>query len=675
MAGVTEYAGNTGSISFVPIDGVNPLEWVEVFADELGYIGGGSTDDSSIRPFAGLMDPNRWRNINTNQAISVPYVQFAVDPRSGARPLTMTCKASVVGSGTLPKGTYTWTVDGVADSGSLETHAQKSYVLKDPGPHSISLKYTLTGRSPISCPEAQMKSNQAVAMVWPEIRGKVIDSNGGGVGNVTLTTDAGGTSTTTDPNGEFTIHVPYNWNGNLTARSDLYSLAPASRSYSGVTQDLADQSLLASYDPNRPFRVADALAMLQSMPSYSGGTRLLFQFNSGFFGSDPNGVAIARELARVGGTNTLNVSYCTGKSIDAKTVQLQVELADQGVPIWLEMNALSGLGAYAAIESLDPNYLHRTPQPASLYVVPEWQNKLSRPSRFLYCPSRAMSRRLIARWFAVGCMLRNAGLDAKRVAGIWAHDETAYVAGRNGETYVYNTLYSECPDCGSIENFNRKLGELHADTVHALLRGLGAELAGDLNRDGVEDEKDATIWQQASQKNDPIGDVNNDGLVNSNDLTAWQAISRSPRKEVARFWWGGGYIPLGNGNYAPSPYVPLTECPALPLQTYACFGHYTTDSRAMATWSDGIDYNKATAGKPVMPFLGLTYDGTTGSETGVDPLFNKAKAQAAASKGCPMIGCYAMNPPSGGWMTPELFRKQFEAVKVLVEGCRSGQVP
>jgi len=75
-------------------------------------------------------------------------------------------------------------------------------------------------------------------------------------------------------------------------------------------------------------------------------------------------------------------------------------------------------------------------------------------------------------------------------------------------------------------------------------------------------------------------------------------------------------------------------------------------------------------GLPVVPFISLTYDGTLNQEVGVDPELNRPTAQQAAMHGCPFVACYALNP-LGGWMTPDLYRKQFESIHAVMKGSRS----
>jgi len=495
------------------------------------------------------------------------------------------------------------------------------------------------------------------------IGGFLRDALGTPLADTLVVADNGGGSTRPDSNGHYEFRVPFHWSGTIGPDQTIYAFAPPVRSYWSVLVDAANQDFTAG-----SFTLADAATLLQSIPSYAGGPRILLLRNTDF---GAQGEQIMRELARVCGTIMFNVNGWASVTSESPGVRLAIELADSGVPVWFELGDISGQGAYASISALDPNYLHVTPAPHESYFNPVNQGETT-PSLWLFCPGRHAARRQIARFFALGLRLREAGLSAQRVTGVWIHDESAYVAGRCGEYYVYNTLYSNCSACGSIAEHNRLLAELRADIVHALLRGLGAEPVGDLNRNGVEDVQDEAVYQQAVLSNDPIGDFNNDGQVNAADLAAWHSIAPGTPKAITRFWWSGGYGWGGDGRgYVPSPWLPIESYPGTPIQNYANFANYDTDPNAVARLAGTIDYNLTHTGLPVAPFFSLTYDGTARREYGVDPELNRAKAQVAASRGCPLICCYALNPARASWMTPELFRNQFESIKAIVEGSRS----
>jgi hypothetical protein len=227
-----------------------------------------------------------------------------------------------------------------------------------------------------------------------------------------------------------------------------------------------------------------------------------------------------------------------------------------------------------------------------------------------------------------------------------------------------------------MDEHNRQLAELHADIFHALLRGLGAVPAGDLNRDGEEDEADTAIFLQALVDQDPIGDFNNDGHVDEEDTSFLAGFPPATPKHIDRFWWSGGWRWDQNpGQIGPSPWLPLADYPAVPYQDYRSFSNYYTHEDAPDWVGTAIDYNQSYFGQPVVPFFSLTYDGSVELQLGVDPELNWLKARVAAERGCPMICLYALNPPSASWMTPALYRNQFESFRAIVEGCQAGLGP
>ena len=75
-----------------------------------------------------------------------PFVEFIVEPDDGPGPLTIDCTAITSDESELPSGPnviYTWTVDGEADSGPMETHANRSFVLSSSGVHTVTLCLTI----------------------------------------------------------------------------------------------------------------------------------------------------------------------------------------------------------------------------------------------------------------------------------------------------------------------------------------------------------------------------------------------------------------------------------------------------------------------------------------------------------------------------------------------------
>jgi hypothetical protein len=112
--------------------------------------------------------------------------------------------------------------------------------------------------------------------------------------------------------------------------------------------------------------------------------------------------------------------------------------------------------------------------------------------------------------------------------------------------------------------------------------------------------------------------------------------------------------------------TPLT----VPHQDYLGSSNYYTDDSALEVLQKTIEYNlEHGEGRPFIPFLSLTYDGTARYDKGVDPVLNRAKSSMASKYNCTVIWMYALNPP-WKWMTPPLFRKEFEAIQAHVDGSR-----
>jgi len=436
---------------------------------------------------------------------------------------------------------------------------------------------------------------------------------------------------------------------------------------------------VADVDPNN-FTTRDGINMLKALPDYPGtGPRIFFQQNGSYWYADPNAREVIDELVRICGGTEGNPSYLQNAEFDVvpRNLERQLAFAQQGVPICLQFTLLGGFDIWRDIEKYDPNYYHDVPDMGMIDpnrlgtdLPTYWLHATSRhgKTRLLYCPGRKASRRQIARWLEAGRKMSSYGFTPNNIKYLWIHDETAYKAHRAG-WYFTQDMYNDAASTGSADEHDRKLSELHADLVHAFLRGLGAEKAGDLNRDGVEDEADLDIWRNAVDTQDSIGDFNNDGAVNFDDLLEW---NKMPKIEtityVNRFWWSGGwrYDPVKDV-YNPSPWLPTPL--TVPHQTYLSSGNYATDENALMQTEKTITYNLEIGQRPVVMFYSLTYDGTVKWERGVDPALNRAKASLAAKYDCPIIYMYALNY-SAGWMTPPLYKKMFEAIVAIVDGSR-----
>ena len=103
-----------------------------------------------------------------------PLVEFIVEQNDGPGPLTIDCSAITSDGSELPSGPkviYTWTLDGEADFGPMETHAHRSFVLSSSGAHTVTLCLTLSGLS-WGCLDAQNPGHrERTVFVWPRFPG------------------------------------------------------------------------------------------------------------------------------------------------------------------------------------------------------------------------------------------------------------------------------------------------------------------------------------------------------------------------------------------------------------------------------------------------------------------------------------------------------------------------
>ncbi len=509
---------------------------------------------------------------------------------------------------------------------------------------------------------------------WVTVAGVVTDTAGDPVADLEVRAVPDGGTTTTDASGVYELRVPNLWSGEIAPMPADYGFEPPRRTYAFVEAAASGHDFVATPWPSDGSFTSDhALMMLKSLPSYSGGPRIQIMKNYGYWGEINGGRPILAELVRIGGTYQANISRIHTGGADGTYLRIARDFAQQGVPIWLEMGSIGGLGFCESIGSFDPNCFHACPRPLDEYLNPEHPIAGRRKSRRLFCPCRHACQRQIARWFKAGEDLRASGMSADMLEGVWVHDESAYVAVTS-EWHVSFAMYEECTACGSREAHNEHLAKLQANIVHAMMRGLGAAPAGDLNRDFVFDAEDQALFQQAMVDQHPMGDFDNNGIVDADDWTYVESVEPTTPKMLSQFWWCGGYLDYtADGLPArPSPWLPIEDFPGVPRQTHFNFARYGSDDDCVDDLAMTIDAINNTFGKPVVPHLSLTLDSTAGCECGVPYSANYGKAKIAAQKGCPMILCYALNPLMADWMTPELYRKQFESVRAIVEGARDG---
>jgi hypothetical protein len=81
----------------------------------------------------------------------------------------------------------------------------------------------------------------------PIISGTILDPGAAPVTGVSVDADNGGGSDTTDPNGDYSLTVPYDWSGTVTPTKTDYTFAPTERVYSNVTADQSAQDYTGTH--------------------------------------------------------------------------------------------------------------------------------------------------------------------------------------------------------------------------------------------------------------------------------------------------------------------------------------------------------------------------------------------------------------------------------------------
>lgn len=176
-----------------------------------------------------------------------PTVEFTINPIEGQRPLNVTGAARTRNGAPLPEGTYTWTFDEAKDSGSMNTHKQRTRTFSTAGVHTIALSIALTGIvGEVACHEAQTGRAQAEATVRPTVQGYVRNGSGQPVSGVTVSASNGGSTSVTDGSGQYIVHVPYQWSGTVTPERSGYTFNPVSRTFDTTTSDRSNENFTAS---------------------------------------------------------------------------------------------------------------------------------------------------------------------------------------------------------------------------------------------------------------------------------------------------------------------------------------------------------------------------------------------------------------------------------------------
>lgn len=297
------------------------LSEIAVMSDRTGAI--------TFTPGAGFVGPTRftYRVMGDATVTSIditvyPLIQFTFSPPEGQRDLVVNVTAHTIGGYPLPDGTYTWTIDGTAESGPVSTHATRTRTLTSAGSHTIALAVLFAGLgAPARCSAdagLPTEHGQAVAQVWPRISGTVRNSSGQPLQNIVIVCSGRGTSSLTDVNGRFQVAVPVNWSGTVTPSPLGHTFDPPNRTYTTVRDDLESQDFqsMASSGNQQP------IANGQSVATNEDQLRSVT-----LTGSDPEGAALRYVITALPGNGALRDDG-NGQTIQAN--QIPYSLVNSG---------------------------------------------------------------------------------------------------------------------------------------------------------------------------------------------------------------------------------------------------------------------------------------------------------------------------------------------------------
>jgi hypothetical protein len=144
-------------------------------------------------------------------------------------------------------------VDANNLGGSDTTDVNGYYEIEVPNDWSGTVTPTKTGysfaptdRSYSNVTTDQNDQDYTATLLTYTISGAIVDANTDPVVGVSVDADNGGGSDTTDPNGEYSLTVDYDWSGTVTPTKTGYTFAPTDRPYSNVTSDQIDQDYTAT---------------------------------------------------------------------------------------------------------------------------------------------------------------------------------------------------------------------------------------------------------------------------------------------------------------------------------------------------------------------------------------------------------------------------------------------
>lgn len=184
--------------------------------------------------------------------VVLPLVCFEATPTEGPSGLTALLRADTVGGQPLPQDAIlTWQFDDQTEAGPVSTHATVSHTFRGGGIHLVRLSLTLAGITvPVGCTAGNRNSDTLRVTVYPTIAGQVLNEAGQPIAGVLVSADRGGTQMLTGPDGRYSLSVPYDWSGAVTAIHTDYHFDPPTWQFARVTRDLPGMDFLGLPNTN-----------------------------------------------------------------------------------------------------------------------------------------------------------------------------------------------------------------------------------------------------------------------------------------------------------------------------------------------------------------------------------------------------------------------------------------
>ncbi len=129
---------------------------MQIVEEEFGYTSVVFTPEPQFTGWTELTyiasDGRHESNVGTVSILVYPEIQFGAAQVGEPGDLTVYAEASTVTGASLPDGTYSWTFDGVEESGPVSTHGKRYYTFARAGVHTVTLSVLLFGMAgEISC--------------------------------------------------------------------------------------------------------------------------------------------------------------------------------------------------------------------------------------------------------------------------------------------------------------------------------------------------------------------------------------------------------------------------------------------------------------------------------------------------------------------------------------------